>query len=253
MAHAMDLEAGGNAAEVTEWLSLDPMRVVERVRRQADGLRSLPVAAWVAALADHWLRADDLLAVGDEVALAAWVVRRKAESLLAIQSTADAGEAAGDAEGPDTPPAAREAWVAAAVTSLLAQWQTAQRFWSRPGAADRRVPAPVAQAEPERLRAAWPPNRRRLPPAPAVVRPPRDPLGPQVVRWWRRLRRAPERRLWFQEAVGPWRPPVVVPAFLAILLLWHRQRVEVRQPRAFGPMEIRLRRRQTRGRQREGG
>ncbi|MBX5466576.1 MAG: hypothetical protein K6U14_03650 [Firmicutes bacterium] len=203
--------------------------LADQVRRAPESVRAMALHPVVAARARHWRVAEDLLNPGAEMALAAWLVRRKAQWVLPPPQPPP----------PEPKPEPDRSWVPVAVAALARLRAAAVTRWGRPAPAFSPGvdPPPVAGADPVRLSRAWPPRPRVRPSRPGVV-----------VRQDRTLERAVtalRQRLAAGPVVFPW-PGIggiraQVDWFAALLWLWGEGEVELVQTRPFAPVEVRRR------------
>ena len=202
-------------------------------RRRIDAL-TISARELVEQLREAWQPVDipSFDEVADELPVAAWVVRRKGQSLI---------PGSVEEEGEEPPAAAPWAALVELVGVLMDRYPAAYARYGPP-----RWPSPpppeIHDATPWRLRWAWPPGRpapRR--PAPEVVLP-GEPLWRRglLVAHWLRRQRGQGRYAELAESLAP---DEQVDLFLIVLALWARRRLSLDQREAYGPLTIRLRRR----------
>lgn len=203
--------------------------LVARIRsRRLDPL-SVDAHLMVTQCRAMWREAATVDEVADDLPQAAWVLRRKGQSVLP-----------GAEDEPVSEPVAEDAlaWVRPAAL-MFQDWllrvpagEGGPPSWPDP------LPRPPKDATPHRLAMAWPPGRPRkeAPPPTLVVAP--TALWRRGLWLVRRLRRPPAPTAW-DELVSGQDVAGRVEAFGILLALWARERVELQQSVPFGPLTVR--------------
>lgn len=209
--------------------------LASRLKRRTLAALGISTTLLIQQLRQHWRTLDGVDRMADEMPVAAWVLGRKMRELLAERE-----EDPEDAEFLDG-----RLWVQDAVAALRST--TTRQAPVMPGPA--RWPAPgwpaIRDAHPWRLLLMWPPHRdqRRVRAVPAVVEPD-PPLWRRALLLLRRIRRAPEDD--FQTLVSDLPVPLQVEQFLVMMALWSRGRLAPSQRHSFGPLTLRVVRREAR-------
>ncbi|MCY0877630.1 MAG: hypothetical protein OWU84_01615 [Firmicutes bacterium] len=210
---------------------LDLKALAEQIRRRPQLACDMDVSELAEWVRNRWRAYSDLLQSSEEVPTAAWIVRKKAEGLVRPEPSEE--EPAAPVVGE-----ARPAWVSQAAAALEAQAVRASRYLAGPPRGGPSSPRPVRGASPWTLAWSYP----RLPPAPRMrthVVPRRyDSLKEEMNQVLRHLQE--DGSTSFEELARgqPW--PRRVGQFLAIVHLWHQQRILVEQREAFGPLWLGL-------------
>jgi len=177
----------------------------------------------------RWREAPTLDEVADDLPQAAWVLRRKGQSVLpGVEDTE---------EEPEPVAAAAEPWVRPAALMLRTRVQSLAPGDGGPPRWPDPIPPPPRDATPYRLAMAWPPGRpRREPPPPALVMS-SEALWRRGLALVRRLRPRPHPTGW-DELVAGQDVAGRVETFAILMALWARGRVDLRQSVPFGPLSV---------------
>ncbi|MDK2856097.1 MAG: segregation and condensation protein [Bacillota bacterium] len=184
----------------------------------------------------------DLDAAGDFLVMAARLLVLKARVLLPSSQPASEG---GEEEDPEQlVDHLREYKIFRdAAAKLAGLMEKEADYFPAPGLSSADVGAtkadlPDVNIDPAALAAAWAKMAPLFrPPPPVTIIPDRPTVQEEIKRLMRRLRQVPA--LEFRQYVGRRaRPTRLVPAFLAVLELWHREKVRVWQAVRFGEIII---------------
>lgn len=210
-------------------LSDNVLDLASQVRRKPELARQLVVADLVRSLTLRWRVQVDMLSVSDEVPVTAWIVRRKAEGLVAPEV------AASDPEIFD--PALRPAWMAEAIDKLSARYLAAHHFHHPPARQVPRPRVPVKDPSLWKLAWSWPRLKPKVEPPRQVVKLETQPLSTRIREVESRLEGHTEG-LAFGVLCGSKAPDQVVGTFLAVVHLWHRRSVNLVQPGVYGSIWV---------------
>lgn len=204
--------------------------VVVVIRKHPKTVLELPVTVVIQRAMNRWRQSADFLAVSEEVPWAAWVVRKKAEGLVAppVEENLDPTESAD----------VRPVWIDQAVGHLKALGEQAGIRFERPPGDVRlpSVPPPVKDATIWKLAWSYPKVRPVVEPRPRLVY--RDPETlAQRIQWLRQRLKERPRWLWQDTVDGQSRADQIL-GFLAALHLWHHQEIELQQEAPFEPLWI---------------
>lgn len=184
----------------------------------------------------------DLDAAGDFLVMAARLLVLKARVLLpSSQPSSEEGEEEGPEQLVDH---LREYKIFRDAAARLAELMEKEAdYFPAPGLSSADVGAtkadlPDVNIDPGALAAAWAKMAPLFrPPPPVTIIPDTPTVQEEIKRLMRRLRQVPA--LEFRQYVGRRaRPTRLVPAFLAVLELWHREKVRVWQAVRFGEIII---------------
>ncbi|NMP22434.1 hypothetical protein [Sulfobacillus harzensis] len=202
--------------------------LADRIRRHPELARELQVSALAQEVGEHWREHSDMLAISEEMPVAAWIVKKKVEGLIRPEEP--------QVEEPGFDLSLRPPWLDEALWVLQEQVQRAAARWDRPGQEIVRPAAPVKDSSPWKLSWAYPNVRPKpVPPERRVAREV-EPLSDHI----RSLSEAVARlgRVNLQASLADRPRPEWVARFLAAVHLWHTRAVEVEQSAAFAPIHL---------------
>ncbi len=213
--------------------------LVARIRaRRLDPL-SIDAYLMVTQCRARWREVESVDDVAEDLPQAAWVLRRKGQSVL---------PGAMPEPEPEPPPELEAApWVRPAALLLrdlareIPLGEGGPPRWPDP------APRMPRDATPYRLAMAWPPGRPRREAAPPALVVPTRALWRRGLALIRRIGPRPKPTTW-DDLVAGQGTSGQVEAFSILLALWARERVELTQSVPFGPLTVRRQVREGRGR-----
>ncbi|AUW93634.1 MAG: hypothetical protein C7B44_08945 [Sulfobacillus thermosulfidooxidans] len=214
----------------THWQG-DIHALAVKVRRMPMLARELHLVHLVQAISERWREAADLYTVSDEAPVTAWIIRRKSDLVLPQDEPED-DEIESVVDDP-----ADMLWLSEGVSQLQEALRLAQRYHERLVSEDAMdVYHPVKGASVAKLIASWPHLRtRKTVPALHHVAAEEDPLERRIHRVWEKVHQAVDG-VSFGEVVQSHTPHEVVGTFLAVVHLWHQNRLTVIQEMPFEEM-----------------
>ena len=203
--------------------------LADKIRRQPELAQGMDVSQLVEGWTGRWRQYSDMLQASDEVPLAAWIVRRKAEGLVRPPLEEEDGE--------PFDPERRPAWLLESEERLNDLKREGDRYLSRPLQV-LLTPSPpgVKEATLGKLAGSFPKVRKREEPPSRTIARPFQPFMDHVRDLLHRLAGKPRLVLQIEYQGAPqaeW-----VAAFLAAVHLWHGQALRLSQTEPFGLLVV---------------
>lgn len=207
----------------------DIEKLVAILRRHPDEARQLQALVIVQSMSQQWRDAESVLDITDEVPLTAWVVRKKAESLLPRPQEDAIAETINPYDN-----VAWQQWLMETREGLEELFAASKQYHGgdrnsrhvliRPG---------IKGASLGKLMASWPKLRPKKAPTPRIVAVDSDPLGVRIERVQQIVRETGERVSFAflnQEPTAQ----EIVGNFLAVIHLWNQRIINVSQAYSYG-------------------
>ena len=216
-------------------LAQDLKDLAIKVRQNPGVARDLTLFYLVRKLSERWRFIRDLQLVSEEAPVTAWIIRRKSDLVLP-QKEPEPEPQTSENIGPRD-----DRFLRKAVDVLQNLRIKSQGLYSRPVSVK---PCgyyhPVKGAEAKKLVKAWPKLRQRPTPVlPRVIKAETDPLDVKISQFLDRLYDY-GRPMSFDMAVEKKNPQDTGATFLAMIHLWHQNRVELNQEKPYDAIWITL-------------